>query len=82
MEEKIQKGSHEKKNKYFTYKKYKLVDFLYIDMQMPLNMSLSMGTHDLRFLHNIFANLRFFFDVINIINDDIISGVLLSFSAL
>ena len=30
-------------------------------------MSLSMGTHDLRFLRNFFANLRFF-DIINIIN--------------
>ena len=37
-----------------------------------------MGTHDLRFLRNFFANLRFF-DIINIINDGIISGVFLSF---
>ena len=45
-------------------------------------VSLSMGTHGLRFLPNFFANLRFFFDIINIINDDITSGVFLSFSAL
>ena len=32
--------------------------------------------HDLRFLRNFFANLRVFFGIINIINDDIISGVL------
>ena len=43
-----------------------------------------MGTHDLRFLRNYFANLRFFYTIntINTINDDIISGVFLLFSAL
>ena len=48
-----------------------------------------MGTHGLRFLRDFFANLgffledlRFFNDVINIINDYIISGLFLSFSAL
>ena len=36
-----------------------------------------MGTHDLRFLRHVFANLCFF-DIINTIDDDIISGVLIN----
>ena len=36
-------------------------------------LSLSMGTHDLRFLRNFLANLRGFFYINIIINDDIIS---------
>jgi len=44
-------------------------------------MSFSMGTHDLRFLRNFFCKSSFF-GIINIINDDTISGVLLLFLAL
>ena len=54
--------------------------FIGLDVQYGLYqiLSLSMGTHDLRFLRHVFCKSSCFFDIINTINDDIISGVFLS----